>query len=44
MRSLKPWFDLEPGGVVVRAAAEQPVTGGWRRRGLPDGRDRDGAG
>jgi 2-oxoacid:acceptor oxidoreductase delta subunit (pyruvate/2-ketoisovalerate family) len=30
MRSLKPWFDLEPGGVVVRAAAEQPVTGGWR--------------
>jgi len=30
MGGLKPWTALEPGGVVVRDDAVQPVTGGWR--------------
>jgi 2-oxoacid:acceptor oxidoreductase delta subunit (pyruvate/2-ketoisovalerate family) len=30
MRSLKPWTELETGGVVVRDEAVQPRTGGWR--------------
>ena len=30
MGSLSAWQELEPGGVVVRDEAEQPLTGGWR--------------
>ena len=30
MSGLKPWFELEPGGVVVRDRAVQPLTGEWR--------------
>ena len=30
MSGLKSWFDLEPGGVVVRDRAVQPLTGEWR--------------
>jgi 2-oxoacid:acceptor oxidoreductase delta subunit (pyruvate/2-ketoisovalerate family) len=27
---LKPWQELDPGGVLVREEAERPRTGGWR--------------
>jgi 2-oxoacid:acceptor oxidoreductase delta subunit (pyruvate/2-ketoisovalerate family) len=30
MRGLRPWPELEPGGVVVRDDADQPATGEWR--------------
>ena len=30
MSGLKLWFDLEPGGVVIRDRAVQPLTGEWR--------------
>jgi 2-oxoacid:acceptor oxidoreductase delta subunit (pyruvate/2-ketoisovalerate family) len=30
MRGLSAWSELEPGGVVLRDEAEQPLTGGWR--------------
>jgi 2-oxoacid:acceptor oxidoreductase delta subunit (pyruvate/2-ketoisovalerate family) len=30
MGGLKPWTELEPGGVVRRDEAVQPETGGWR--------------
>ena len=30
MGGLRPWPELEPGGVVVRDDALQPATGGWR--------------
>jgi 2-oxoacid:acceptor oxidoreductase delta subunit (pyruvate/2-ketoisovalerate family) len=30
MRSLRPWGELEPGGVVFRDEAVQPATGDWR--------------
>jgi 2-oxoacid:acceptor oxidoreductase delta subunit (pyruvate/2-ketoisovalerate family) len=30
MGGLKPWRELEPGGVVLRDEAVQPTTGEWR--------------